>query len=69
MDASQISTLISNVGFPIVCVIALFWRMMKEEEAHKAEAETWANVLRENTTALTELKEVVSVLKETIRNE
>lgn len=69
MDANQISTLISNVGFPIVCVIALFWRMMKEEEAHKAEAETWASVLRENTAAITELKEVVSVLKETIRND
>lgn len=25
MDVSAITTIISNVGFPIACVIALFW--------------------------------------------
>lgn len=30
MDVSQVTQLISNVGFPIAVTIALFWYMVKE---------------------------------------
>jgi len=37
MDAAEITTLISNIGFPIACVIAMFAMWNKEREDHKTE--------------------------------
>lgn len=49
MDIAQISTAISNVGFPIACVIALFWYLNKEREEHKAETDKLSEALNNNT--------------------
>lgn len=35
----NISQLISNLGFPIACVIAMFYMWNKEREEHKTEIE------------------------------
>ena len=66
MDVATISQLVSNLGFPIVCVGVMFWMQNKERESHAAESERWTEVVRENTEALRELKEVVTLLKERV---
>lgn len=66
MDAATITSLISNLGFPIVCVGVMFWMQNKEREAHAAESERWTEVVKENTSALRDLKEVVSLLKDRV---
>jgi hypothetical protein len=66
MDVGTISQLVSNLGFPIVCVGVMFWMQNKERESHAAESERWTEVVKENTEALRDLKEVVSLLKERV---
>ena len=66
MDVATISQLVSNLGFPIVCVGVMFWMQNKERESHAAESERWTAVVRENTEALRDLKEVVTLLKERV---
>ena len=49
MEVEAITTLISNMGFPIACVIALFWYLNKEREEHKAETQKLADAINNNT--------------------
>ena len=66
MDASTVTQLVSNLGFPIVCVGVLFWLQNKQQEAHTVEAQRWTEVLSANTEALRDLKEVVALLKDKV---
>lgn len=66
MDVATVTQLVSNLGFPIVCVGVMFWLQNKERESHSAESERWTEVVRENTEALLDLKEVVNLLKERV---
>lgn len=50
MDYTQITTLISSVGFPIVVCGAMFWYMVTENRAMR-------EVIDNNTKVLMELKE------------
>lgn len=56
MDINVISQLIANMGFPIACVIALFWFWNKEREDHKTELEQITTALNNNTQALIKLE-------------
>lgn len=49
MEAEVISNLISNLGFPIACVVAMFWMWNKERESHKAESDKWIEAINNNT--------------------
>ena len=49
MEIEAITTLISNMGFPIACVIALFWSLNKEREEHKAETQKLADAINNDT--------------------
>ena len=49
MDAEVISNLISNLGFPIACVVAMFWMWNKERESHKEESDKWIEAINNNT--------------------
>lgn len=60
MDIGAIQGLISNLGFPIACVIAMFWMMNKEREDHKEEMKKVTEALNNNTLALTELRDMIS---------
>lgn len=53
MDASQITTLISNVGFPIAVTVALFWYMVKEGREQR-------KVIENNTVMLNRILEHLS---------
>lgn len=55
MGVNEITSLISTVGFPIVCCIALFWRMMKADDQHKQEMDKLSEALNNNTIALTKI--------------
>ena len=59
MDINVISQLIANMGFPIACVIALFWSWNKEREDHKAELEQITTALNNNTQALIKIEELL----------
>ena len=49
MDVGVLTTLISNMGFPIACVIAMFYMWNKEREEHKVETEKLADAINNNT--------------------
>lgn len=59
MDPSAISTLIGTLGFPIACVIAMFYMWNKEREDHKDEIEKVTQALNNNTTALIKIEELL----------
>lgn len=52
MDVTMVTQLIGSLGFPIVCCGALFWYLVKEKEAHKAEMEELRKSVEANTTAI-----------------
>lgn len=64
MDASMIIQLISNLGFPIVCCGALFWKMNRQDENHKEEIGTLTSALNNNTIVLEKVCEKLGSDKE-----
>ena len=63
MDVTQITTLITTVGFPIVACIYMAKYMTSESEAHAKEMNGMKDALNANTVALQELKQLISDLK------
>ena len=57
MDANFIIDMIQGVGFPIVMCGALFWKMNKQDEAHKEEVMSLKESFDNNTNVLTKLYE------------
>ena len=57
MDANTIIQLVGSLGFPVVMCGALFWRMVKSDEQHKAEMDRLSEALNNNTIALTKLSD------------
>lgn len=55
MDVTGISTLISNLGFPIACVVTMFYMWNKEREEHKFEMKEVTTAITNNTIALNRL--------------
>ena len=55
MDMSEVVNLISNLGFPIACVVALFWLLNKQREEHKEESAKFTEAINNNTLAITKL--------------
>lgn len=52
MDATTFATLISNIGFPIACVIAMFYLLEQERKAHKEESDKWTEAVNNNTAVM-----------------
>lgn len=50
-----IISFIQNVGFPIACVVAMFWMWDRERQEHKTEAEKWAEAINNNTRVMEKL--------------
>ena len=59
MDANTIVQLVGSLGFPIVCCIALFWRMIKSDENHKTEIDKLTDALNNNTLVLQQLSDLL----------
>lgn len=59
-----ITTLISNVGFPIACVCYLFYSQQKDRESHAIESKAWVDALDRNTQVMERLEGKLSTIKE-----
>ena len=59
MDISIITQLIGSLGFPIACVVAMFYYWNKEREDHKSEIDSIRAALENNTQALIKIEEIL----------
>lgn len=55
MDTNAIVQLISGLGFPIACCIAMFWQNNKLNESHKEETTKLNETINNNTIVLNHL--------------
>lgn len=55
MEFEQITQLISNYAFPIVCCVAMFWKMNHDQEQHREESAQFTQAINNNTQAMKEL--------------
>lgn len=56
MDVGVITQLIGSLGFPIACVVAMFFFWNKEREDHKSEMQKMTEALNNNTLALIKIE-------------
>lgn len=52
MDTNAIIQIVSSLGFPIACCVAMFWQNNKLNESHKAEVSKLNEAINNNTIAL-----------------
>jgi hypothetical protein len=62
MEVNEIISLISNVGFPVVVCIALFFYMERQNERHQQETDKLNETVQSNTKVLTELCTLIKTL-------
>ena len=55
MDTNVVVQLISSLGFPIACCIAMFWQNNRMNESHKEEVTKLNEAINNNTIALNHL--------------
>lgn len=55
MDTSTIVQIVSSLGFPIACCVAMFWQNNKLNESHKEETTKLNEAINNNTIALNHL--------------
>lgn len=51
--------IVSNLGFPIACVGAMFWLLNKERESHKEETDKFTEAINNNTKVMEGVKSIV----------
>lgn len=68
MDANTVTTLISTVGFPIVCCIYMAYLIKDMNNKHEDEMNTLRETLAKNTTALEKLELLISELRSDIKS-
>lgn len=59
MSIEIIQQLIGTLGFPIACVIAMFYFWNKEREDHKQEMVQMTQALNNNTQVLIKIEEIM----------
>ncbi len=64
MDIGAIGDLISNVGFPIVMVLAIGYLLYKEQTNHKEEIDRMVEAINNNTNALSKVETMITDFKE-----
>lgn len=62
MEPDAIIQAVSTLGFPIVMCAALLYYLNQERISHKDEMTSMRDALDRNTTIMTELKEMLSVI-------
>ena len=62
MDATQVSQLISSIGFPIVACMIMWKTLQDSTAAHKEEIDALKESLNHNTVVLAELKTLIQNL-------
>lgn len=66
MTIDVISEFISNVGFPIAVTGALFYQMIKTNEANQKTFNEFKEIIQSNTHSITEMRNIVKELKEIV---
>ena len=61
MDITALIEVINTVGFPIACVVAMYYLLHKEQESHKEEMGKLVEALNNNTIVLEHIKALLSV--------
>lgn len=59
MDITEVTQIISNVGFPIGMCLLVFYYMTKQDASHTEETEHLRGTLEENTKVLSELTTLI----------
>ena len=59
MDITQITNIISTIGFPIVMCIIIFKHLDKEREDHKEEIASLKDILSDTKNVIAELKQLI----------
>lgn len=59
MEASEVVSIITTVGFPIAMCLILMWYIMKINECHKTEMETLQSAIDNNTKAIENLEKTL----------
>lgn len=59
MDPVTIIEIVNTVGFPIACVVAMFFMLNKERETHKEETDKMIEALNNNTLVLESIKAIL----------
>ena len=62
MDITQVTQMISNVGFPMAMCLIVFYYMNKHDEQHKEETDKLRTTLEYNTKVLSELSTIIKTL-------
>lgn len=57
MDVSTVVQIVSNLGVPVACLVAMFWMLNKEREDHKSEASQLRDAINNNTAVMIKLAE------------
>ena len=60
MDVNSLSTLMSNIGVHFACLIATFYLLQTETDAHKEEMKNMTDALNNNTQAITKLTDHIT---------
>ena len=60
----EVIQIIQSLGFPVACVIALFWQNNHLNEQHREEMNAITDALENNTQALIRLEEKIGGLKQ-----
>lgn len=68
MNVDDIVTLISGVGFPIVCCLIMFWLTYKLNQSFKYEITLLTATLNENTIALTKILDKLEAIENERKN-
>lgn len=63
MDVDVFTSLLSSVGFPITCCIALFWYVNTLQSTHREEMCKLADSIDKNTEILHELSMLIKTMK------
>jgi len=63
VDITAITQFISNVGFPIACVVMLWFKMNEDAKAHKAEMDKMTEALNNNTLAVQHMSDMIATKK------
>lgn len=59
MDLQTVIQLISNLGFPIVCCVGLFWYITKMTAQHKEETDKLREAISNNTIVMQKLIDMI----------
>lgn len=60
MDVSNITQIITSLGFPIAAYVGLFWYIIQRDKIHKEESDGFKQAIENNTIIITKLYERLS---------